>query len=62
LIRGQETGDQHRAVELLHDDLEVPPVLALSLKDLSDDLLPLGATFGAVGANRAGNAVLTVER
>ena len=36
LIGGEEAGDEHGAVELLHDDAEVPPVLDLINWQLHD--------------------------
>ena len=38
LVGGEEAGDQHRTVELLQDDAEVPAVLDLRLEDLADDV------------------------
>ena len=51
LVGGEESCDEHRAVELLEDDAEVPSVLDLRLEDLTDDVPPLRAPLGALGAD-----------
>ena len=55
LVRGEESGDEHGAVELLEDDAEVPAVLDFRLEDLADDVAPLRATLPAHVANRGGS-------
>ena len=54
LVRGEESGDEHGAVELLEDDAEVPAVLDLRLEDLADDVAPLRATLPAHVAHAGG--------
>ena len=58
LVRGEESGDEHGAVELLEDDAEVPAVLDLRLEDLADDVAPLRATLPAHVAHGGGGGRL----
>ena len=57
LLRRQKSGDEHRPVELLDDDPEVPSVLDLGLHDLGDDLLTLGPPLGALLADHGSKSV-----